>query len=255
MQYNDNIDVSEEICYSLRLVRKRVRLFSPAGFTLVELMVVIAIIAVLLSIAAPQLAAYLEQGRKAKCLSNRYHIEQDEQTYYLNNNSASLAIDSRYQCASGGIYAWLVSDPSSPEYPRVGCSLHYGQVTSPLTSLGSNFAEISSSMIDLISKFYQKNNSYPRSWGDYKFTDLGLNPAEWAQSFNGLYYSPTGNRVSIKPAEGFTLTVQSVGGTTRTLTSKLNWDLVYNMADGQWYYHSISTVNAVNISTLQVIKN
>jgi len=101
------------------------------GFTFVDLLVVITLISVLLSIAAPQFAAYLEQGRKAKCLSNRYHIEQDERSYYLNNNNApSLTIDSRYQCPAGGAYVWLVSDPASPTYPQVGCSLHYAPSSS-----------------------------------------------------------------------------------------------------------------------------
>ena len=231
------------------------RLCSSAGFTLVEMVVVIALIGVLLSIAAPQLAAYLEQGRKAKCLSNRYNIEQDERTYYLNNNSASLAIDSRYQCSSGGTYAWLISDPSSPDYPRVGCSLHYGQLTVPMTSLGSTFAVITIAMIDLINKFYQQNNRYPRSWGDYVFTDIGLDPEEWAQPVNGLYYSPGGTRVTIQPAEGYTLTMKSTAGATLTLTPKLKWDLLYDVSDKQWYYHRKDPVNAVDINTLQIIKN
>ena len=100
------------------------------GFTLVELMVVIALIGVLLSVALPLLAAYLEQGRKANCLSNRYNIEQDERTYYLNNTSPYRAIDSRYKCPSGGVYAWMVGDPTYPTYPLVGCSLHYAPSSS-----------------------------------------------------------------------------------------------------------------------------
>ena len=239
----------------VKLMNRQSRIFSTAGFSLVELMVVIALIGVLLSIAAPQLAAYLEQGRKAKCLSNRYHIEQDERTYYLSNNSPSLAIDSRYRCDSGGIYVWLVSDPAAPDYPRVGCSLHYGQVAAPLTSLGSTFAEIATSMIDLISKFYQQNNRYPRSWGDYVFTDIGLDPAEWAQPVNGLYYSPGGTRVTIQPAEGYILTMKSTEGATLTLTPKLKWNLLYDVSDKQWYYHRKDPGNAVDINSLQIIKN
>ena len=134
MQYADNKDVSVGICHSVTLVRRQSLLCSAAGFTLVEMVVVIAVIAVLLTIAAPQLAAYLEQGRKAKCLSNRYHIEQDERTYYLNSNSPSLAIDNHYQCPSGGTYVWLASDPADPSYPQITCSLHYAASTSQSNS-------------------------------------------------------------------------------------------------------------------------
>ena len=257
MQYADNIDDSARSSHSVTLVHRQSQLYSAAGFTLVELVVVIALIAVLLSIAAPQLAAYLEQGRKAKCLSNRYNIEQDERSYYLNNNAPStLPIDDRYQCPSTVLkYVWLVSDPALPDYPRVGCPIHYGQTSAPLTSLGTTFSEITTAMIDLINKFYQQNNRYPRSWGDYVFTDIGLDPAEWAQPVNGLYYSPGGTRVTIQPAEGYTLNMKSTAGATLTLTPNLNWDLLYDVADKQWYYHRKASENAVDINTLQVIKN
>jgi prepilin-type N-terminal cleavage/methylation domain-containing protein len=225
------------------------------GFTLVEMMVVIAVIAALLSIAAPQLAAYLEEGRKAKCVANRYHIEQDERTYYLNSNRTSLAIDGRYLCASGGTYAWLVNDPAAPEYPRVGCSLHYGQTPAALTSLGSTFSEITTAMIDLITRYVQQNNRYPRSSGTRAFTDLGLNPAEWTQPVTGLLYTPAGEQVIVEPATGYTMTMKTTRGATVTLTPALNWNLLYDVPTGQWYYKQKEDKNVVNISTLQVIKN
>ena len=255
MQYLGNNDDSIRSRHPVTTVHRQSRLSSSAGFTLVEVVVVIAIIGVLLSIAAPQLAAYLEQGRKAKCLSNRYNIEQDERNYYLHNNAPSLVIDSRYQCSSGGSYVWLVSDPASPDYPRVGCSLHYGQVAATQTSLGSTFPEITTSMIDLIKKFYQDNNRYPRSWGRYVFSDIGLDSVEWEQPVNGLYYTPGGRDVKIQPAEGYALTVKNLQGETMTLTPNLNWNLFYDVPDGKWYYHSKAPNNEVNISTLQVLNN
>lgn len=228
---------------------------SAGGFTLLELMVVIALLAVLLTIAAPWLAAYVEQGRKANCLSNRYHIEQDERSQYLSANSVSLAIDGRYRCPTGGVYAWLISDPTNPGYPGVGCSIHYGQVSAPLTSLGSDFTEISTAMIALIRNYYTQNGRYPRSWASYGFTDLGLDPAEWDQPINGLLYSPGGSNVSIRPTEGTTLRMQSLDGATLTLTARLNWNLFYSVPDGQWYYHTRAPQNAVDIGTLQIIRN
>jgi len=225
------------------------------GFTLVELLIVIMLLAALLSIAVPSFVAYTEKARAASCLSNRHHIEQDKRTSYLNNEAQSLAIDNRYKCPSGGVYAWLISDPTDPNYPSIGCSLHYGQVPAALTSLGSTFTEITTAMIDLINNFYQQNHRYPRSWGDYVFTDLGLNPAEWAQAVNGIYYSPGGTKVTIRPADGYTLTMKSLQGSSLSLTTKLQWNLIYDMLTGQWYYHTITTQNAVDIRTLKVIKN
>jgi prepilin-type N-terminal cleavage/methylation domain-containing protein len=225
------------------------------GFTLVELMFVLIVIVALLSIAVPQFAIYLEQGRKAKCLSNRYHIDQDERAYNLSNNRPSLAIDSRYLCASGGTYAWLITDPAVPEYPRIGCSLHYGQTTAALTSLGSTFTEIATAMIDLITEYVQQKHRYPKSSGDRAFTDLGLNPADWTQPVNGLFYTPAGEQLIVEPAPGYVMTMKTTRGVTVNITPALNWNLIYDVPTSQWYYKQKEDKNMVNISTLQVIKN
>jgi len=230
----------------------RQHLYSATGFVIVELMIVIAILAALFSIAVPSYVAYTERARAAACRSNRHNIEQDERLYSVNTGAPSLVINSRYKCPSGGVYVWLVSDPTKPDYPRIGCSLHYAAVEASLTSLGSTFTEITTAMISLISNFYQRNNRYPRSWGDYVFTDLGLDPAEWAQPINGLYYSPGGSKVTIGPADGYTVTMKSLQGASLNMNPK--WNLVYDMPTGQWYYHTITPKNAVDIRTLQVIK-
>jgi len=225
------------------------------GFMLVEMVIVIALIAALLSIAVPSYVAYTELARAAACLSNRHNIEQDKRASDLNNDAPSLVIDNRYKCPSGGVYAWLVSNQTQSGYPSVACSLHYATAPSQLTSLGSTFTEITSAMISLINNFYQKNNRYPRSWGDYVFTDIGLNSAEWAQPVSGIYYKPGGTTVKIRPTDGYAVTMKSLQGANLILTSKLNWDLIYDMATTQWYYHTVTPSNAVDIKTMQVVKN
>ena len=114
------------------------------GFMLVEMLIVIAVLAALISIAVPSYVAYTGIARAAACLSNRYNIEQDKRASYLNNEVQSLVIDSRYKCPSGGVYAWLVSDPTDPNYPRVVCSLHYGNTKSPASTAEKYFAFTSS---------------------------------------------------------------------------------------------------------------
>jgi len=99
--------------------------FWMRGYMLVELLIVIALLAALISIAVPRFVAYTEVARAAACLSNRHNIEQDKRTADLNNDAPSLVISSRYKCPSGGVYAWLVSDQTQPGYPSVGCSMHY----------------------------------------------------------------------------------------------------------------------------------
>src|SRR5687767_463023 len=75
-----------------RSVRKRKRL-PQRGFTLVELLVVIGIIALLISILLPSLAAAREQGNTIKCLSNLRQLAQAAAMYTSQNKSYLLPAD------------------------------------------------------------------------------------------------------------------------------------------------------------------
>ncbi|MBN1103357.1 MAG: prepilin-type N-terminal cleavage/methylation domain-containing protein [Deltaproteobacteria bacterium] len=229
-----------------------------AGFTLIEVVMVITILGALASMAIPHYAAYQEKARKARCAAHRYYIQMEEETYFLGHNSVNLKIDERWSCPSGGVYVWVVSDPKDAGYPRVICSVHgEGQakeVEKLLTSLGSTFEEITGAMTRLIEDFYKKNGRYPRSFGDYRFSDIGLDPAEWGNSYDGIIYTPVGNRITVKPDEGFAFVVTTTKGKERELSSKQNWSLIYSVEDRQWYYKSIGKNNVVDITTLKVVR-
>ncbi len=96
-----------------------------AGFTLIELLMVFVVIGALASIAIPQYASYGVKARAAHCLANRQNIEMAETAYFLDHDSPSLKIDDLYKCPGGGEYVWLISDPNDPDYPKVGCSIHF----------------------------------------------------------------------------------------------------------------------------------
>lgn len=98
---------------------------NSGGNTLLELMVVMAIIGALASIAIPGYSSYREKARAVHCLANRYQIEMTEREYFLEHNETNLKIDDLWKCLSDGVYIWIVSDPNDPDYPRVGCSLHF----------------------------------------------------------------------------------------------------------------------------------
>jgi len=51
------------------------------GFMLLEMVLVIAIIAALFSIAVSGFVAYIEKAHAAACLANRHYIEQDKISY------------------------------------------------------------------------------------------------------------------------------------------------------------------------------
>jgi len=106
------------------------------GFTLLELMVVIAILGILTSIALPNYVSFRERAKAACCLTNRYQIENDERCYFMDNDERRKTIESPYSCPSGGEYIWLKaadSDPNDPDYLKVVCSIH-GPVHGPAPS-------------------------------------------------------------------------------------------------------------------------
>jgi len=124
--------------------------------------------------------------------------------------------------------------------------------TTMLTPLGSTFSEITGSIIDLIQDFYDANNRYPRTWGDYVYTDIGLDPDDWDEAYDHIYYSPGGNRVSVKPEAGYVMEVKDTSGVLKILKPDSNWSLVYSMANAKWYYKAVDPLNEIDISTLEV---
>ena len=138
---------------------------------------------------------------------------------------------------------------------RLVSSRHGDDPPPPLTSLGSTFAEITGAMIALVRQFYAANGRYPRSWGDYAFTDVGLDPEEWRSAYDGVYYATGGSRIKVTPAEGYTFLVTGVDGVARELKASYNWSMWYSIPDAKWYYHSIAPANEVDISTLNIARD
>ncbi|MFC1494560.1 type IV pilin protein [Thermodesulfobacteriota bacterium] len=104
---------------------KTINFGKQSGFSIIEILMVMVIIGALASIAIPQYASYQVDAKSISCHSNRRNIEMDERSHYLDNGSPNLNIDERYSCPQGGTYVWLVSDPDDPDYPKIGCSLHF----------------------------------------------------------------------------------------------------------------------------------
>ena len=112
----------------------------------------------------------------------------------------------------------------------------------------------------LIGRFvYAKNanRSYSMKEGDMVIPgDVKTDPDFWQGiKLEGIVYDPHGDNLKIRPAEGYTFFVDSLGGATRILSYNLGWSLIYSLEDKDWYFHRIGPDSIIDISTLRIKKD
>ena len=97
------------------------------GFTLAELLIVVAIIGVLVGVAVPVFSGRLEKAREAACTANRRSLYgQVVIEHMLSDRSYQEIFDelvgSAGKCPSGGVFSW----EDSGETGVIHCSYHGG---------------------------------------------------------------------------------------------------------------------------------
>lgn len=98
------------------------------GFTLVELLVVLAIVAILAALLLPALARARERGRRAVCLSNLSQLLKACTIYAMDNNdkffparqgAVQIALDpiQKKAAADAGLFGTIWTCPNRPDFP------------------------------------------------------------------------------------------------------------------------------------------
>jgi Flp pilus assembly pilin Flp len=104
-----------------------------------------------------------------------------------------------------------------------------------------------------IQQFYDENGRYPRSWGDYRFTDIGLDPADWADTVDGVLWNPNGDKVGLGNKIGDDIQVYVTDTDGNRLHLYDGWN-IWCVGDGTCYYHTVAPGNEVDLSTIEIVQ-
>lgn len=232
------------------------------GFTLIELLIVLAILLVLIGISVLTYSNIQTASNESICRSQRqeainlyriyiasggdYDVDGSTGMGFLVDN---LLLNEEYKCPLGGVYTWHIDDDYNVS---INCSKH-GELYELYTPLGNNFNEITTSLKIMVEKYFEENGCYPRSWGEFAYTDLGLKSEDWDKPYEHVIYRPRGSSFSISPQEGYKMVVTGADKTDKVIKERYNWNLWYDFISKEWYYKSITEENLIDIETLRVL--
>ena len=101
------------------------------GFTLVEIMIVVAIIAILAAVAIPNFISYRKQSQATACVANLKQIQAAKEMWYMNSSTdpaltdlvgSEKKIKTTPVCPAGGTYTVgnSTTDPSCSKGDSLG---------------------------------------------------------------------------------------------------------------------------------------
>jgi Flp pilus assembly pilin Flp len=113
---------------------------------------------------------------------------------------------------------------------------------------------IAGDFIARINNFYDVNGRYPRSWGTYAFTDIGLDPEDWTGPVAGIYWGPNGGRIGLanRPGDDIEIYVKDLNGNRRHLYN--GWNIWCVAATNVCYYHTVTPGNEVDLRTIEIVR-
>jgi type IV pilus assembly protein PilE len=155
--------------HPLRSGRRELARQSLAGFTLIELMIVVAITAILAAIAIPAYQKQIMQSRRTSAKTALLDVASREEKYFATSNYYPATLSSvGYANVTAGVMQ--VPNNTNEDYYSVGIVVTAAAGTTPASFIAT-----------AIPAGTQKNDSC----GTYTITDLGVQSASGTTSGNG----------------------------------------------------------------------
>lgn len=119
--------------------------------------------------------------------------------------------------------------------------------TPPILNLKDDF-------LDRIQAYHDTHGRWPRSWGDHRFVDLGLDPDDWREPVEGISWNPHGSEIGLgnEPGDDLQIYVNDLAGNPRHLYD--GWNIWCPAGDANCYYHTVAPGNEVDLTTLIVVE-
>jgi len=121
------------------------------------------------------------------------------------------------------------------------------------TPLPNGRLSILSDFQQRILNYYAQNGRWPRTWGKYAYSDIGLDRDDWEDPVEGIYWGPHGSNIGLANKRNDNLQVYVTDLEGNTLHLYDGWNIWCEVITSQCYYHTIAPGNEVDINTLQVI--
>jgi Flp pilus assembly pilin Flp len=135
---------------------------------------------------------------------------------------------------------------------RVGGIAQAFNLPGQAESVSTGFLSIKDDFLARIQSFYDKNGQWPRTWGDYRFADLGLDAKNWKMPVEGISWNPHGEEIGLANVEGDNLQIYVNNLKGERLHLFDGWNIWCR--GGSCYFHDVAKGNEVDIKTLVVVK-
>ena len=209
----------------------------------------------------------LSKQYESKSVEIGYKAGSEKASGYITGPSDIELNDSEWQSSGAMYYVGEIVSYNGKEYKCKISHRTYGDMNWAPDKAYSLWEHIdqdddgnSSEILDMvtffdkiITDFYNNYGYYPRTWGDYAYTDLGLNPGDYEDVyFNNFEFKPRGSKLLLCLEEGYNVNVITIFGEDVKIKSRYNWNLIYDTVTNYWYYHSESPNKMINIESLEI---